>query len=83
MKITKRQIQAIGNKISKRYGVPSPIVENKKSQVDGGCKGYKVRTELPSYEGEGGFEFQEAINKIDNNVIVESQGGCIYFIYEP
>ena len=81
MRITKKKIQEIGNKICKIYGVPEPIVGNKNSLVDGGYRGYEVRTELPSYEG--GNQFIDSINKADPNVIVENQGGCIYFIYEP
>jgi len=81
MRITKSEIQKIGNKISKIYGVPEPIISSKKRLTQGGYKGYEVRTELPSYEG--GTEFASAVNQADPNVIVENQSGCIYFIYEP
>ena len=81
MGITKSKIQKIGNKISKIYGAAEPIISSKKCLIEGGYKGYEARTELPSYEG--GTEFASAINQADPNVIVENQGGCIYFIYEP
>ena len=81
MRINRSQIQKIGNKISKIYGVPEPIISSKKRLTQGGYKGYEARTELPSYEG--GTEFASAINQADPNVITENLGGCIYFIYEP
>ena len=76
----KQILQRIGNRISKKYGMPNPIIEKRKEKNN--CYGgYEIRTELPSYEG--GFELQKAITKKYNNVIVENQGGCIYFAYIP
>ena len=80
----KTVIEKIGNKISKKYGMPKVIVTRKRNG-EHGYMGYEIRTELPSYEG--GSELQESIYqyyaKKFISVIVENLGGCIYFAYTP
>jgi len=76
----KTKLQSISNKVSKAWSVPLPIITRKK-QTPNGYIGYEIRTELPSYEG--GEDLQIAIEKVYHNIIVENQGGCIYFVYRP
>ena len=76
-----KTIQKIGNKVSKKYSVPNPIVTKLFKEKDRKYNWYEIRTELPSYEG--GSEFQEKIEKKFPNYIVENQGGCVYIAYRP
>ena len=79
-KMTKAKLQSIGNKISKIYCVPNPIIERKNAEGNK-ASGYEIRTELPSYEG--GDMLQAEIKKVFPDYIPENQGGCIYFVYRP
>ena len=72
-----KEIEKIGNKISKKYGMPNVIVDKVRSQHDGRLFA-QVRTELVSYEG--GDEF---MNEVEKKLGYERgyQGGCVYEFY--
>ena len=76
-------IRKAAEKITKRYGMPAPIVEKANGNPDGksGYNGVQIRSELTL--DEGGMELSAAIEKIDPAYICESQGGCVYFVYRP
>jgi uncharacterized protein YutD len=71
-------IKRVAEKISKKYGMPMPIVE----KIKGACGDdqVEIRGELTS--DEGGNEMSGAISKINPDYICENQGGCVYRVYE-
>lgn len=76
------EIKKAAEAISRRYGMPMPIVEAKNACADGsGYHGVEIRSELTL--DEGGIALTEAIRKIDPDYICEPQGGCVYFVYNP
>jgi len=74
-----KQIEKIAKKISNRWGMPEPVVENKIGKC--GDKQVEIRSELTL--GEGGIELQDTISKLDNSYICEAEGGCVYTVYQP
>ena len=69
-----KQIEKIANQVSKKYGMPAPIV----SKITNGQ--VEIRSELTSYEG--GDELSDRISKLDDSYICENQGGCVYIVYK-
>ena len=71
-----RKIKRITKRISKIYGVENffRVTRINKNRVE-------IRTELPSYEG--GNQLSRELEGLEQGLICEHQGGCIYVLYKP
>ena len=82
------EIKKVAEKVSKKYGMPKPIVTKIKSAS--GDNQVEIRSELTSYEGGNEMSalieklvMSALIEKIDSSYICEAQGGCVYVVYQP
>lgn len=76
-----KEIEKQFNKVSKKYGMPNVIASRGNGHSDGvsGYDGVEVRSELSMEEAD---EAIQVIEKNNPSYIVESCGGCVYFVYE-